>query len=98
MRRTLGERLKEARLAARFTQSDVAAEFQRSRQAISSWEQGKTLPDLIELRGLATLYGVSTDAILFGVEVADVCTSALAKASALSSACQGCTRLVADGL
>jgi transcriptional regulator with XRE-family HTH domain len=68
MRREIGERLKQARLTARLTQQDVATDFLVSRQAISSWESGKTLPDLIEFRELATLYGVSTDKILLGVE------------------------------
>lgn len=71
MRREIGQRLRQARLVARLTQQDVATDFLVSRQAISSWESGKTLPDLIEFRELATLYGVSTDKILLGVECAE---------------------------
>lgn len=81
LRRTFGERLRDARLEAQLTQTDVAAEFAKTRQAVSSWEQGKTLPDLSELRELVTLYGVSADAILFGVDVGEACAAALLKAS-----------------
>lgn len=65
-RRTIGERLRDARLAAGLTQQQVAHDFLRSRQAISSWESGKTLPSLPEFRDLLTLYVVSADRILFG--------------------------------
>lgn len=64
----IGARLRRARLLAKLTQLDVAAELLRSRQAISSWESGKTLPSLLEFKELAALYGVSTDSILFGVD------------------------------
>ena len=64
----IGARLRQARLTARLTQQDVARDFLRSRQAISSWEGGKTLPSLLEFKELASLYGVSTDQLLFGVE------------------------------
>jgi transcriptional regulator with XRE-family HTH domain len=67
MRRLVGQRLRQARINAKLTQQDVAGDFGRSRQSISSWESGKTLPDLIEFRQLATLYGVSTDLILYGL-------------------------------
>lgn len=71
MRRVIGDRLRRARLAAGLTQEDVARDFLRSRQAVSSWEAGRTLPNVLELRELAILYGASTDLILIGIEDAE---------------------------
>lgn len=71
VRRVIGDRLRQARLAAELTQVDVAADFLRSRQAVSSWEAGRTLPSVLELRELAILYGVSTDLLLLGMVDSD---------------------------
>jgi transcriptional regulator with XRE-family HTH domain len=71
-RRVIGERLRQARLAADLTQQDVATDFLRSRQAVSSWEAGRTLPTVLELLELAILYGVSTDRLLIGSDDSDV--------------------------
>jgi transcriptional regulator with XRE-family HTH domain len=68
VRGEIGGRLRAARVAAGLTQQDVATDFLRSRQAISSWESGRTLPTVLELRELAVLYGTSTDKILLGSE------------------------------
>lgn len=68
IRRAIGVRLRKIRVAAKFTQDDVALDFALSRQAISSWETGRTLPGLLEFRALATLYGVSSDLLLYGVD------------------------------
>lgn len=62
----IGARLRAARVAAKMTQEDVAADFRCSRQAISSWENGHTMPSVPEFRDLATLYGVSSDILLYG--------------------------------
>jgi len=67
-RRAIGRRLRDAREAVNLTQQDVAEDVARSRQAISSWESGKTQPNLIELRMLAMLYGVTTDRLLIGMD------------------------------
>jgi transcriptional regulator with XRE-family HTH domain len=68
MRQEIGDRLRRARLAAELTQQDVARDFLRTRQAVSSWEAGRTLPSVLELRELAILYGVSTDMLLIGMD------------------------------
>jgi transcriptional regulator with XRE-family HTH domain len=63
--RAIGQRLRHARLQARLTQQDVATDFERTRQAVSAWEAGRTLPSVQEFRKLVALYGISADAILF---------------------------------
>jgi transcriptional regulator with XRE-family HTH domain len=74
---SIGARLRVARLAAKLTQQDVASDFLISRQAISSWEMGHTLPSLREFRELVSLYGVSADRVLFGADVEDESRTAL---------------------
>ena len=64
----IGGRLRAARQQARRTQKDVAIECNVSRQAVSSWERGETLPPALELMALAVLFGTSTDYLLFGVK------------------------------
>lgn len=47
-----------------FTQEDLAKELQVSRQAVSKWETGNTIPDLATLLTLSQLYHVSINTIL----------------------------------
>ena len=79
MRRAIGVRLRDARLAANLKQEQVATDFLRTRQAISSWESGRTLPTLLEFRNLLTLYGVSSDKILFGGDIEGEMAQVLAR-------------------
>jgi transcriptional regulator with XRE-family HTH domain len=97
MRRAIGIRLRAARLAAKLTQQDVAKEFGRSRQSMSSWEGGKTLPTVLELRELGMLYGVSSDFLLFGIksveaDAADALRLVMRKPKKPSEAPASCVR------
>ena len=60
-RRSLGEVLKEHRVRCKMTQEFVAESLGVSRQAVSKWETGESLPDLYKLAALADELGVSTD-------------------------------------
>lgn len=63
----IGGRLQSARRQISSTQQEVAAELRVSRQAVSAWERGVSVPNALELRLLAVRYGVSADFLLFGV-------------------------------
>lgn len=65
----IGARFKAARKAAGYTQQEAATHIQVSRQSLSAWERGANLPDVLELRDVATLYGVSADYLIFGGEM-----------------------------
>lgn len=56
--------LKAERKNSSLTQGEVAQKLHVSRQAISSWENGHTVPDVFTLQSLATLYGLSLDDLL----------------------------------
>ena len=55
------ENLIRARKARGRTQEELAARLSISRQAVSKWETGESLPDLYKLAALADELGVSTD-------------------------------------
>lgn len=57
----LGESLGAARRAAGRTQEEAAVALGVSRQTISKWETGETLPDIIQCQKLAALYGTDLD-------------------------------------
>ena len=60
----ISEQLKAIRKAAGFTQEDVAEKLCITRQALSNWEQGKTIPDLYMFAQLAAIYHFSPDEFL----------------------------------
>ena len=55
-RKTLGERLREAREYLGFSQEEVATYLQVSRSALSNIESGQRKVDALELKKLASLY------------------------------------------
>lgn len=63
----MGDRLSGARKAVGLTQQRVADDLKVTRQAVSSWEKGRSPPNALELVKLITLYGVSADYVLFGL-------------------------------
>lgn len=57
-------RLKEARIASRMTQKEVAQLMGINQNTYSYWESGKTRIDNISLGKLASIFGVSVDYLL----------------------------------
>lgn len=61
-----GERLLSYRKARGFTQEQLAEKVFVTRQAVSKWERGESLPDLEVLVALAEIYGVTLDELVRG--------------------------------
>lgn len=57
--------LKAARVNAGFTQREAARLLQVGRNALSSWEQGKSAPRETQIRKIEELYGVSYNDLIF---------------------------------
>jgi transcriptional regulator with XRE-family HTH domain len=55
----ISNKLKSARLAKELTQSEVAKKLYVTRQTVSRWEQGKTLPNIYVIQELSYLYDIS---------------------------------------
>ncbi|WP_373842764.1 helix-turn-helix transcriptional regulator [Limosilactobacillus sp.] len=53
------------RKANKLTIEDVADKINVSRQAISKWENGNSMPDIINCAALAKLYHVSVDDLIY---------------------------------
>lgn len=67
-----GERLARARVAAGLTQEDVAEVLGISCQTLSSWENGKTVPNIGAVLRLSDTYGVALDDLLLPSYVAQI--------------------------
>ncbi|NLB90761.1 MAG: helix-turn-helix transcriptional regulator [Clostridiales bacterium] len=60
------DRLVELRKRHSLSQEEVAEVLGISRQAVSKWERGESSPDTENLIGLANLYQLTIDALLYG--------------------------------
>ena len=63
---TISQNLKDLRRLSGLTQEQVAQRVGLTRQAISSYESGRTQPDLAMLEKLAAVYGVELTDVLYG--------------------------------
>lgn len=61
---TVAEMIKKTRTEANMTQAEYGAKFGVSRQTVSSWENGRSLPDLQMLIDICNTYHVSLDKLL----------------------------------
>ena len=69
----LGESLFNARKNKGLTQEETAGKLGVSRQTVSKWETGETLPDIRQAKRLAVLYGVSLDELIdFDISVREI--------------------------
>lgn len=61
---TLGEKIKELRKKANISQEELAEKVGVTRQAVTKWESDAGLPDLENLKSIATLFNISIDELL----------------------------------
>ena len=61
---SLGSSLYHARKRSGLSQENVAEKLGVSRQTISKWETGETLPDIRQSKGLAMLYHMTLDELI----------------------------------
>lgn len=64
------EKLYILRRDAGMTQNDLAQELNVSRQAVSRWEMGTSMPDVDNLIAMSDLFGVTLDELLKNSETA----------------------------
>ena len=60
----LHEKIYSQRKLKGFSQEELAEKLGVSRQAVSKWETGEALPEITKLKGLAEVFGVTTDFLL----------------------------------
>lgn len=61
---TLGEKICALRTGKGLSQEDLAQRLEVSRQSVSKWETGQSVPDLEKIIRLADLFGVSVDELV----------------------------------
>ena len=64
VRGALAANLAELRKEENLTQAEFAAQFNYSDKAVSKWERGDSLPDVVMLKTIADLYGMRVDDLL----------------------------------
>lgn len=62
----IAEKIKNARIQKGYTQEQVAEKLLVSRQTVSNWENGKSLPDIISIIRMSDLYELSLDELIKG--------------------------------
>lgn len=62
----IGDKIKNARIQKGYTQEQVSENLLVSRQTISNWENGKSLPDIISIIKMSELYELSLDEMMKG--------------------------------
>lgn len=67
MRENIRQILIECRTERELTQTDVGKIVGKSKNAVASWEQGLSLPDIVTLYRLANYYGKTLD-YMYGEE------------------------------
>lgn len=60
----LSEKIQALRTAREWSQGELAEKLEVSRQSVSKWETGQSVPDLDKILKIADLFGVSTDYLL----------------------------------
>lgn len=61
---TLSEKIAALRTGLGLSQGDVAEKLEVSRQSVSKWETGQSVPEVDKLIKLADLFGVSVDELV----------------------------------
>ena len=62
----IADRIKNARIQKEYTQEQAAENLLVSRQTVSNWENGKSLPDIISIIRMSELYELSLDELMKG--------------------------------
>ena len=58
------DKIKELRRDRNISQQQLANDLKVSKQAVSKWEKGYSLPDIASIEIIATYFGVTTDYLL----------------------------------
>lgn len=65
---SLSEKIMQLRKSAGWSQEELADRLDVSRQSVSKWESGTSLPELDKILAMSDIFGVSTDYLLKGGE------------------------------
>lgn len=66
---TLGEKITTLRNERKLSQTELAEKLEVSRQSVSKWETGASIPELDKLIALSRLFGITLDELVAGDSV-----------------------------
>lgn len=105
MNKPISQKISEIRKARSLTQEQLGAKLGISSQAVSKWEKGESMPDIMLLPSLCEILGITADALL-EVPISaekESCMSSLSKyakevgeSKALFEAIQACSCVTSD--
>lgn len=64
----ISDNLQELRKKAGLSQEQLADQLNVTRQAVSKWESGQSVPDLDKASQLAKIFGVTVDELINGIQ------------------------------
>lgn len=64
LEKSLGEVIRENRIRCKMTQEFIAEALNISRQSVSKWESGASVPSTANLLALSKLFGISAEELL----------------------------------
>ena len=67
----IGSNIATCRKSAGLTQAGLAEKLNYSDKAVSKWERGESVPDVLTLMQLSTLFGVSLDRLVRDPSLSD---------------------------
>ena len=76
MQQDLGKRIRNLREDAHMSQAELAREIQVSRQAVSRWESGSSVPDASIVSDLCRALGVKYESVFGAFELGEGAASA----------------------
>lgn len=63
-KRIIANNITELRKAVPLTQAELAEKLNYSDKAVSKWERGESIPDVVVLKAIADMFGVTVDYLL----------------------------------
>ena len=64
IKQIIAKNISNLRISAQMTQLDLAEKLNYSDKAVSKWERGESIPDVITLKTIADMFGVTVDYLL----------------------------------
>ena len=61
---TIGKKIKELRIKNNLTQQELASKLNVTYQAVSKWENGKNLPDLVILTEICNIFNIDLNDLI----------------------------------
>lgn len=73
LKQIIAQNIIELRKSMQLTQAELAEKLNYTDKAVSKWERGESIPDIVILKQIADLFGVSVDYLLEAEHTKEAC-------------------------